>query len=268
MRSRRAGRARRPGAVLGVALCRLVLGWLVVAGAVGCDKAKPAPPPPEMFDEPAPLPPPEPDPVAPLGAAEEAGAKVAAGSAHDPAHDVVAPAKVEPAKVAPGSLRPSDSLLVGPCPLAGEVASTCLREPEKPADQVRILHILIAWKGTLPGAPAHRDEPAASKLALELGHAARTEGMDFVSLVHKYSDDPGAGVYTIDATAEGRFVEPFIIAARRLALGSVDVIRSQFGFHVMKRVPDGFDPAPRSLPDLIGGAGCARCGSSVALETV
>ncbi len=233
---------------------------VVALATAGCDKTQPAPPPPEMFDKPAdPALPPEPavpaDTAAPPAEAD-AGPAVDVASAADAQRD---------ASADPGA-HPADSLLPGPCPLEGELASSCLRPADAPADAISVAHVLVAWRGTLPTAPPHRDEKAALKLAVELGHAARSKGMGFATLMHRYSDDPGEGVYVIDSSADGRFVEPFVAAARRLAIGSVDVVRSRFGFHVMKRTHPGWRPPPRPLPNLVPG-GCpaegedaARCG--------
>lgn len=213
-----------------------------------------------MFEEPHPpaLPPAPPAPTEP-----DAGTGGEDATSNDAESRSEAPADALSQAQQPA---PVDSLLIGPCPLEGEAASACLHEMERPPDKVRLAQVIIAWKGTLPGAPPHRDEQAARKLALELGHVARRKGMAFSTLIHKYSDEPGDGVYTIDNSAEGRFLPGIITVARRLGLGSVDVIKTRFGFHVVKRMAPSFTPKPRPLPELVGGV-CpeqgeesARCG--------
>ena len=168
----------------------------------------------------------------------------------------------------PEPVVPQDSLLLGPCPLAGEKTSTCLREPEEASDEVRIAHVLIAWRGSTAGAPAHRDAKTAKRIALQLGHLARKQEVPFISLVRTYSDDPSEGVYVLDDHAEERFTAPFVSAGRRLAIGSVDVIKSRFGYHVLKRIPLDTKLPTEELPDLVKG-GCpamgedpARCGAA------
>lgn len=173
----------------------------------------------------------------------------------------VDPAKVEPAKEAPKAAEakpgenPADpavappaavstttsvSVLSDPCPAAGEDPASCPKKPATVDDKIKVGHILIGWKGSLPGKPVERSKPEALKLASEVAHEARKQGSDFVALMWKNSQDPGPGVYDVTPEMRKRFVPEFTAMATSLGEGQVDVVESRFGYHVMKRVPFDF----------------------------
>ncbi|NVB77941.1 MAG: hypothetical protein HOV81_06050 [Kofleriaceae bacterium] len=131
-----------------------------------------------------------------------------------------------------------------------ESADILKREPEK--GTVNVQHILIGWKDT-PAAKAgraderakNRDKAAADKLAQEV--LAKVQGGgDMAALMKEYSEDPGskdnARVYPVSPDAQ--MVEPFKNLSLRLKEGEAGLVKSPFGWHVIKRVPP---PPPDTL---------------------
>lgn len=106
-----------------------------------------------------------------------------------------------------------------------------------------VQHILISWKDIKrdgrPGDPRARERTAeqAEALVKRLLKEAR-EGADFAKLMRIYSEDPGSAKtgksYSVDPKA--RLVYEFKHLGLRLKVGEVGVVRSQFGWHIMKRV--------------------------------
>jgi parvulin-like peptidyl-prolyl isomerase len=127
-----------------------------------------------------------------------------------------------------------------------ESADILARPPN--AGPVQIQHILIGWKDS-PSARAGRTDPEAlkrskadaDKLAKQVLGKARARG-DMAKLMKEYSEDPGskdtAKPYEVGPDAP--MVEPFKNMALRLKLNEVGLVKSPFGWHIMKRVP----PAP------------------------
>lgn len=122
------------------------------------------------------------------------------------------------------------------------------------AGPVEVQHVLIAWKdvpaakrGIDPRAK-ERTKPQADEIAKAILEKARG-GADFTALMKESSEDPGSKdtgkTYKVDAGAP--MVEPFKNLALRLKEGEVGIVKSPFGWHVMKRVP----PAP---PDALESA--------------
>jgi parvulin-like peptidyl-prolyl isomerase len=125
------------------------------------------------------------------------------------------------------------------------------RKPE--AGPVKVQHVLIGWKDT-PAAKSGRGDPRAmkrdkaeaDKVAKDVLDKARAKGADMAKLMKEFSEDPGskdsARVY--DVSADAPLVEPFKDLALRLKENEVGLVKSPFGWHVMKRVPP---PPPDSL---------------------
>ncbi|HAN30370.1 MAG TPA: hypothetical protein DCQ06_02120, partial [Myxococcales bacterium] len=222
----------------------MLLGILLV----GCGRDDPSLPDPNLFGEPrASAPAPGAQPVASAQPVVPTAIQPSKPDVQDSAEDVIeAPV-------------PTDSLLTGPCPLPGERTSTCLREPQEATDEVRLANILIGWRGSWPGSPMHRDLKSAERVALQIGHLARKAQVPFIALVRRYSDDAGDGVFVLDDQAEERFDPAFVLAGRRLAIGSVDVIKTRFGFHVLKRLHLDAKIPSQALVDLVAG-GCPAMG--------
>ncbi|MCE5299483.1 MAG: SurA N-terminal domain-containing protein [Spirochaetia bacterium] len=115
---------------------------------------------------------------------------------------------------------------------------------EKP-DRVRASHILIRPDAS-PTSPTGRTDEQAAKFAKDL--LARVKaGEDFATLAKKYSQDPGSAVNggDLDYFARGMMVPEFENAAFSMAAGQVsDVIKTQFGYHILKVTGKeaGFEP--------------------------
>jgi len=95
-------------------------------------------------------------------------------------------------------------------------------------EQIRASHILLNTAG--------KDEAAVRKQAEELLQKIKA-GADFAALAKQYSDDTGskANGGDLDYFGRGRMVPEFETAAFALMPGQVsDVIKSQFGFHIIK----------------------------------
>jgi parvulin-like peptidyl-prolyl isomerase len=130
-----------------------------------------------------------------------------------------------------------------PLPDPLESAEILARPPG--AGPVQILHVVISWKDS-PAAHAGRGDPRAmerskadaDKLAkLILGKARARD--DMAKLMKQYSEDPGSKdtAKPYEVTADAPMVEPFKNMALRLKLNEVGLVRSPFGWHIMKRVP-------------------------------
>ena len=120
----------------------------------------------------------------------------------------------------------------------------------RPAEKgpVQVQHVLIGFKD----APAARDPKAkerskedAAKLVTEVLTKAKS-GTDFKQLMKDYSEDPGSKDTgrPYDVTADAPMVEPFKKLSLRLKENEIGVVKTPFGYHVIKRVPP---PPPDSL---------------------
>lgn len=128
-----------------------------------------------------------------------------------------------------------------PPPDALESADVLAR-PKK-TEFSEIQHILIGWKDSAaardPRAKA-RSKEDADKLVKEVLAKVKA-GDDLVKLMKEYSEDPGSKdtgrVFTL--TEDEQMVEQFIALALRLDVGEVGIVKTEFGFHIMKRLkPD------------------------------
>ena len=109
-----------------------------------------------------------------------------------------------------------------------------------------VQHILVGWSWlegpyrrmgmTLDPRAQARNETKADELATQL-LAKCSAGQPFEPLMKQWSEDTGSAggvVMTVDASSQ--FVEPFKDLALRLKPSECGLVRSQFGWHVMKRV--------------------------------
>lgn len=141
----------------------------------------------------------------------------------------------------------------GPATPAGPVEdldSHAILDRKDTAPEVQVKHVLIGWKDLAAAYRGHLDPRAeartsadAAKFAREI--FARAEKEDFNKLVEEYSEDPGAKSgepYTV--AAETQFVPEFKQLALRLMLNEVGIVKTNYGYHVIKRIPP---PAPDPL---------------------
>jgi parvulin-like peptidyl-prolyl isomerase len=118
------------------------------------------------------------------------------------------------------------------------------REPSP--SEVEVQHILIGWKEA-PGAQdpraKARSKADADALATKLLKQVRA-GEDIAKLMKEHSEDPGskddARAYEISPDAP--FVAPFKKLSLRLKVGEAGLAKTEFGWHIIKRVaPDSLN---------------------------
>src|SRR5438874_1291115 len=111
-------------------------------------------------------------------------------------------------------------------------------------EQVRASHILLKTEG--------KDEAAVRKQAEDILKQAKTPGADFAALAKKYSEDDGSKATggDLDYFSKGRMVPEFEQAAFTMQPGQIsDLVKSQFGFHIIK-VVDKKPAATRTLDEV------------------
>src|SRR5258705_3462090 len=111
-------------------------------------------------------------------------------------------------------------------------------------EQVRASHILLKTEG--------KDEAAVRKQAEDILKQVKAPGADFAALAKKYSEDDGSKVNggDLDYFGKGRMVPEFEQAAFALQPGQIsDLVKSQFGFHIIK-VVDKKPAATRTLDEM------------------
>ena len=144
---------------------------------------------------------------------------------------------------------------VAPPPPDPLESADILARPPSPST-VYIQHVLIGWKDTLAqkqgmGDPRAKDRTKADadKIATEVLGKARA-GEDMAALMQQYSEDPGskddARVYPVQPGPSS--VPGFTNLSLRLNLGEVGLVKTDIGWHVIKRVPPP-PPPPPPAPD-------------------
>ncbi|MBS2029320.1 MAG: peptidylprolyl isomerase [Deltaproteobacteria bacterium] len=111
------------------------------------------------------------------------------------------------------------------------------------ATHVRVKHILIGWKDLPTGRPLDaraqgRTYAEAQQLARDLLQQVRS-GAAIEPLMAKYSEDPGSAQSGVayEASPDASLVSEFKALSLRLKVGDSGIVKSQFGLHVIKRVP-------------------------------
>lgn len=69
----------------------------------------------------------------------------------------------------------------------------------------------------------------------------KADSSKFAELAEEYNEDPGQasnGGYYRDVDSASPYVQPFKDFALNAELGEVDIVETQFGYHLMQRVPD------------------------------
>jgi peptidyl-prolyl cis-trans isomerase D len=97
-------------------------------------------------------------------------------------------------------------------------------------------HILLQ----VPPNAASNVDAQKRRQAEQLWPQARSAGARFGQLASRYSDDPGSKVQggSLGLSTRGQFVPAFDSAAWQLGPGAVSpVVRSQFGYHIIRRPP-------------------------------
>ncbi|MGN6109891.1 MAG: peptidylprolyl isomerase [Kofleriaceae bacterium] len=113
---------------------------------------------------------------------------------------------------------------------------------------VFVQHVLIGWKDSRPNRDPRakaREKADADKLAQQVLEQVRAKG-DMAKLMKEHSEDPGSkdSGEPYDVNADSQMVEPFKNLAMRLQLDEAGLVKTPFGWHVIKRVAP---PPPDSL---------------------
>ena len=108
---------------------------------------------------------------------------------------------------------------------------------KQPGGAVKASHILIAYTGSQAATPnTTRTKEEAKAKAEELLAQAKAAGADFAQLARENSEEPGA-VYSagdLGFFSKGGMVKPFEDFAFNNAVGTMGVVETAFGFHVVK----------------------------------
>ena len=129
--------------------------------------------------------------------------------------------------------KPIEKVMTDACPADGEDKAACpTAQKDKPAE-VDVTHILFAYKGAMRSS-ATRTKEEAKAAAIKACHEGRKKGADFLKVKDAAkSDDPGPGTYPVKP--DSAMVPPFKALAFALGVGQIDIVESDFGYHVMKR---------------------------------
>ncbi len=123
------------------------------------------------------------------------------------------------------------------------------------ASHITVQHILIGFKGSVPGKPITRSKEEAAELAREVLEQAKS-GEDFDQLVKKYTDDAAPGIYRMANHGEQAFMRGnpddyvyarasmvpafgdvgFPLQVGEIGMSEFDPAASPFGWHIVKRV--------------------------------
>lgn len=126
------------------------------------------------------------------------------------------------------------------------------RSAQNESSRARVQHILIAFKGSVPGERVTRSKKEAEELARKILEEARAKPTDFDRLVKAHTDDQVPGVYELanfGVQARGaefpraQMVTGFGNVAFALKPGEVGLVefdpqQSPYGYHILLRLPD------------------------------
>ncbi len=128
-------------------------------------------------------------------------------------------------------------------------SASTLQAKVKEPDQITVQHILIGFKGSVPGKNITRTQEEARKLAIEVQKKAQKG--DFLELVKKHTDDSAPGIYKMsnigveptqgDVFPRDRMVPAFGDVGFKLKKGAVGMAdfnpkTSPYGYHIIKRL--------------------------------
>jgi parvulin-like peptidyl-prolyl isomerase len=126
------------------------------------------------------------------------------------------------------------------------------------APEVQVKHVLLGWKdlgaayrGQLDPRAAKRTNAEAAKLAQDLAVKLKATPDSIDALIKDNSEDPGSLTgepYTVKA--DSPFVPEFKNLAIRLKEKEVGIVKTNFGYHVMIRVPPP-PPDPLDSADIL-----------------
>jgi parvulin-like peptidyl-prolyl isomerase len=107
--------------------------------------------------------------------------------------------------------------------------------------EIEVQHVLVGWKDLVTSEDERakkRTKAEADKLAQEILAKARA-GADMTKLMKEFSEDPGSKdtgrAYEVSKNAQ--LVDPFKKLSLRLELGEAGLVKTEFGWHIIKRIP-------------------------------
>lgn len=107
-----------------------------------------------------------------------------------------------------------------------------------PPGQIRAAHILLMYQGSLKAPETVTRTKSEAKAEIEALLEKVRQGADFAELAKLYSDCPSKrNGGDLNYFGRGVMAKPFEDAAFSLEKGEVsDVVETQFGFHIIKRL--------------------------------
>lgn len=124
------------------------------------------------------------------------------------------------------------------------------------AGPVSVQHVLIGWKDSPAAKQGRADKRAmdrtkadADKLAKDVLAKVRAKG-DMAKLMKEFSEDPGSkdSAKAYEVGTDTPMVDPFKNMALRLKLNEAGLVKSPFGWHIIKRITPP-PPPPPPAPD-------------------
>jgi parvulin-like peptidyl-prolyl isomerase len=123
--------------------------------------------------------------------------------------------------------------------LAG-TGSQANRGPEEPQpDRVHVAHVLVMHTQSVMRQPSVTRSPDEARAFANQLLARARAGEDVIALARQFSDEPGHENKGGDLgfITRGQTVAPFETAAFALPVGGIsDVVQTDFGFHIIKRI--------------------------------
>ena len=122
------------------------------------------------------------------------------------------------------------------------------------AKEVSVKHVLIGWKDLAAARDPRaqkRDNAEAAKLAKDVLAQLKAKPDAIADLIKQYGEDPGmASGDSYDVKADTPFVPEFKNLALRLKENEAGIVKTQFGYHVIERVPPP-PPDPLESHDIL-----------------
>jgi hypothetical protein len=134
-------------------------------------------------------------------------------------------------------------------PAAEKKAAEAAPAPKPEPAHIKVQHILIGYRGSVPGKNITRSKEQAKELAYKLLALAQ-EGADFSVLVKENTDDAYPGIYGMSnlgvAPAQGEYARNKMVAAfgdtgfplevGEIGIADADRKKSPYGWHIVKRI--------------------------------
>jgi len=138
----------------------------------------------------------------------------------------------------------SSGTVVAPPPAAPSVESEEILARDEVTTRASVKHILISWGELGPTLNGQQDPRASNRTRAEAGElitslgARALEGEDFDLLMAEYSEDAGSARsgMSYPVTRDSQLAFMFRRLSLRLEPGEQGVVKTQFGYHLIRRV--------------------------------